>query len=202
MTGAAFFDLDKTILAKSARWPSQSLCTKGSHRSVRRAQERVRAVRLPDVRRGSRPDGADAGLHAGAVCRLVGGTGAPDRGGHPGRGGRPDRLHRGHGTDRRASGSRPGRHRDFQLRYRDRRADMRSARCRPCRRHPNGHRRRRSLHPATSCSTPTARTRRLPCALAEESGWRPLRVLCLHRLVYRPADARSGGSPGCSKSGR
>ena len=68
---AAFFDLDKTIIAKSSTLAfSRSVLPRRADQPAGRAAQRVRPVRLPRRRRRPRPDGTDARVPLGDVRRA------------------------------------------------------------------------------------------------------------------------------------
>ena len=194
---AAFFDLDKTIIAKSSTLAfSQAVLPRRADQPAGRAAQRLRPVRLPRRRRRPRPDGADArstcprcapGWDVQQVKDIVAETlhdlidpmvydeavdadrGAPR--------GRPRRRHRQH------------------VRRRGGRADRRDARRRPASSRP-GWRRGRPLHRRDRVLRLRPRPRpRRSRELAAERGLRPGPLLRLQRLGHRPADARGGRPP-------
>ena len=126
---AAFFDLDKTIIAKSSTLAfSRSFYAGGLISRAVGAAQRLRAVRLPGGRCRPRPDGEDAGVPLRPVRRLGRADRARHRRRHPAQHRRPAGLRRGGLADRGAPprGTRRG-HR-LRLRRRGGRADRRDAR--------------------------------------------------------------------------
>ena len=143
---AAFFDLDKTIIAKSSTLAfSQRVPGRRSDLARCGAAVGVRTVRLPRRRRRPRPDGEDAAVHVAAVRRLGRRDGQGDRRRHPAQHRRPARVRRGGEPDRGAPPRRPRRHHRLDLRVRGGRADRRAARRRQGDRDPDG-RRGRQVH--------------------------------------------------------
>ena len=192
---AAFFDLDKTIIAKSSTLAFGRPFYQGgliNRRAV--LKQRLRAVRLPRRRRRPRPDGADAG----ATCPRCAPAGTSSRSG--------DRR-RDAARDRRPAGLRRGR-----------RPDRGAPRRRPRRRHrqpsgaevvepigemlgadrviahPDG-RRRRPLHRRDRVLRLRREQGRGDARAGRGERLRPRRLLRLQRLHHRPADARGRRPP-------
>ena len=166
---AAFFDLDKTIIAKSSSLAFSKPFQAGGLISRRRdAAVGVRAVRLPRRRRRPRPDGEDAAVHV-AADRGLGRRHRPRdrrRDAAPRR--RPDRLRRGGLAHRGAPGPGPRRGHRLHQRRRGGRPDRRDARRRRRDRHP-ARDRRRQVHRRRSSTTRTPRRRPAPSARSPTS---------------------------------
>ena len=200
---AAFFDLDKTIIAKSSTPRVQPAVLPGrADQPARRAAQRVRAVRLPRRRRRPRPDGADAGLPVRAGHRL--GRRAGQARSSPRRSHElidPIIYDEAVDADRGAPAGRPRRRHRQLVRRRGGRADRRDARRRPGDRHPAWSS-TTAATPARSSSTPTARPRpRRSASWPRSEGYDLARVVRLQRLGHRPADARGRRPPGRRQPG-
>ena len=169
---AAFFDLDKTVIAKSSAlafgrpFYRDGLITR---RDVVKAAYAQLMFRL-----GGTDEQTMARIRdylADAVQGLAGRAGQPDRQRDAGRADQPVRLRRGGRPDRRAPGGRPRRRAGLGLRRRDGPADRRAARRHRHHRHPDG-RHATAATPARSSSTPPARARSTGSSeLAKERGY-------------------------------
>ncbi len=156
---AAFFDLDKTIIARSSTFAfSKEFQASGLISRGAVLRSRVRAVRLPRRRRRPRPDGEDARVHVPAGQRLGRADRPRHRRRHAAQHRRAARVRRGGRPDRGAP--RRGARRDHRVdqRRRDGRADRASCSVRTTS-SPPGWRSPTASTPARSASTPTRRTR-------------------------------------------
>ena len=143
---AAFFDLDKTIIAKSSSLAFGKPFYKGGLIN-RGAVMRSAYAQFVYLVGGADHDQMERmrGVPAGAVRGLGGRPGPRRSSPRPARPDRPDDLRRGGRADRRAPPGRPRRGHRQHVGHRGGRADRRDARRRPRDRHPDG-RRGRPVH--------------------------------------------------------
>ena len=168
---AAFFDLDKTVIAKSSTLAfSKPFFEPGTAQPAGGAEVQLRPVPVPDVGRRPRPDGPDAVLRDEHVRRLGRRTGQVDRRRNAARNRRPAGIRRGSGADRRPQAVRPRRGDRLGLRRGDRRADRPRARRDPRHGDPDG-RRGRQVHRRGRVLLLRRRQGRMPFA-----SWPPGRV--------------------------
>ena len=193
---AAFFDLDKTIIAKSSVLAFGKPFYQGGLIN-RRAVLRSAYAQFVFALAGADHDQIERmrAYLTEHVHRVGRRTGARDRLRDAARHHRSDRLRRGGRADRTCTRRPAATWSSSAVRCEEVVApigDMLGRR--------RGHRHRRwssrtASTPARSTATPTDRRRRWPCASSPNARLRPRRLLCVFRLGHRRADARGGRPP-------